>query len=539
MRKLTISFAALVVSAFASVAPSAELLPADRPLAAVIDHYIDAALKRESVTAARPADDATLIRRLTLDLNGRIPTIDETRSYVGSADPTKRERLVDRLMASPAFARHQAEEFDVLLMQASHGSLREYLNRAFAENRSWRQIFRELLLPDAGDPKQKGASEFLRRRVADLDQLTADVSTVFFGVNVSCARCHDHPLVADWKQDHFFGMKSFFARTFENGDFLGERDYGAVRFKTKAGKDRQAKLMFLTGAQVEAPAVKEPSGAEQKKERELLEQLKKSRRPPPAPKFSARAKLVELALKQGQQDFFARAIVNRLWHRFYGRGLVMPLDQLHSENSPSHPELLAWMARDLVTSNYDLRRLTRGLVLSQAYARSSRWEGASSEPDPTLFATARLRPLTPMQFAVALRLATGDPMGLAKLKPEDFERRIADLENQSRDLARSFEQPYDNFQISAAEALLFSNGERMQRDLLGDGGDRLIGRLKQTKTLEEKIELLVRAVFSRQPTADEMQLLGDYLKARADQPIEACRQLAWALLCSSEFRFNF
>src|SRR4029077_18069985 len=111
-----------------------------------------------------------------------------------------------------------------------------------------------------------------------------------------------------------------------------------------------------------------------KAEKAQLQRAQKEKVPPPPPKFSARAKLVALALQPGERDYFSRAIVNRIWHRLFGRGLVMPLDQMHSANPPSHPELLQWLARDVVSHQYDLRRLIRGLVLSRAYARGSRWE---------------------------------------------------------------------------------------------------------------------------------------------------------------------
>lgn len=103
--------------------------------------------------------------------------------------------------------------------------------------------------------------------------------------------------------------------------------------------------MFLTGRKVDDPGAKDLPPAAQKKEKERLQQAKKAKTPPPPPQFSARAKLVEVALQPEERDFFARSIVNRIWHRFFGRGLVMPLDQMHSANPPSHPDLLAWLAR--------------------------------------------------------------------------------------------------------------------------------------------------------------------------------------------------
>src|SRR5262249_38030483 len=182
---------ALAFLTFAAAARADGLLPPDRPVPEVVDFYIDAQLKEDNLAPAPPAGDANLVRRLTLDLAGRIPTVAETHAFVSAAGSNKRAQLVDRLMGSPAFVRHQANEFDVLLMDGSRASLRGYLVGAFAENRPWDRVFRELMLPDETDPKQKGASEFLRVRLKDLDKMTGEVSSLFFGVNVSCAQCHD------------------------------------------------------------------------------------------------------------------------------------------------------------------------------------------------------------------------------------------------------------------------------------------------------------------------------------------------------------
>jgi hypothetical protein len=521
------------------LAAADDLLPPATPIEAAVDHYVDARLREEGITPAPPADDATLLRRLTLDLAGRIPTTAEADEYAHSTDPAKRTRLVDRLMASPGFVRHEADELDAMMMAGTGGSIRGYLARALADNRPWDRIFREVVLADESDPKQQGAAEFLRQRLADTDKLTSDVSVTFFGVNVSCARCHDHPLVPDWKQDHFFGMKSFFNRTFDNGGFLAERDYGVVKFKTVKGADRQAKFMFLTGKAVDAPGLEEPSVDEKRKEKERFEEFKKGKKQPPLPKFSPRAQLVDLALQPGQRDFFARSIANRLWHQLFGYGLVMPVDQMHAENPASHPELLQWLARDTAEHGYDLRRTIRGLVLSRAYARSSRWESSGAAPRPNLFAVARVRALTPTQLAASLRLATADPVSLAAGKPGDVEKRVESLANGARGMASWFEQPGDDFQIGVSEALLFSNADRAQKDLLGEGGDRLLARLKSLPDQNTVVDCAVRTVLCRPPTAGEKQLLGDYLVRRSGRPAEGRRQLVWALLTSAEFRFNY
>ena len=529
---------------------AADLLPPGTPIEQAIDHYIGAKLSEEGIEPAAQIDDATLIRRLTLDLVGRIPTVAETNEFVASKDPAKRVKLVDRLMASGGFVRHQATMFDAMLMEGTKGSIREYLVIAMQENRSWDRIFRELLMPVESQPGQPapkrggmsgGASVFLRERLTDLDKLTTEVSIVFFGVNVSCARCHDHPLVSDWKQDHFFGMKSFFARTMDVGGFLFEREAGLVKFQTTKGVNKQAKMMFLTGQVIDAPGTQELSKEEEKKEKELLDAAKKNKvtAPPPAPKFSARKQLVDVALQPQGREFFAKSLVNRLWQRHFGLGLVMPVDQMHSENPPSHPDLLAWLARDTIEHQYDIRRLIRGLVLSQSYSRGSRWEGNGDPPAPKSFALARLRPLTPMQLASSLRIATTDPKQFEGLKPEEFEKKMESLEGAARGMAGLFEWPGDDFQIGVGEALLFSNSDKIQKELLTDGNDRLLGRPKTAKDRREIVDLAVRTTLCRPPSADEARALEEYLAKRPDRAAEAARQIVWALLSSSEFRFNY
>jgi hypothetical protein len=344
--------------------------------------------------------------------------------------------------------------------------------------------------------------------------------------------------VKDWTQDHFYGMKAFLARTFDNGGFLGERGYGAVKFKPTKGPERTAKMMFLTGAVVEDGGAKEPSAAEQKKEKEALDKAKSAKKPPPAPKFSARAKLVEVALEGKNAEFFARAIVNRMWHRFFGAGLVSPLDQMHAENQPTHPELLAWLARDTAEHGYDLRRLIRGLVMSKAYARSSQYE-SESRPSSKLFAVARLKPLTPLQLATSLKIAATDPAEFEKLKPEEFEKRMEQLESSARGFASNIAQPTDNFQIGVGEALLFSNGDRVMKEFLTDGGGTALGRAKAMKEPKEAVAFLVKAAYGRAPTADEEKALIAFVEKRKGHEAEAYKHVLWALVTGPEFRFSY
>ena len=310
----------------------------ERPIAEVVDHYVDLRLAKEGVPAAPAADDATLVRRLTLDLVGRIPTAAEVRAYVDATEPNKRAELVDRLMATPGFARHQAEAFDALLMTGVKGSVREYLVRAFGAGRTWDEVFRALLVADEAESDRKGTAEFVKSRAKDLDRLTSDVSSIFFGVNVSCSKCHDHPRVQDWKQDQFFGMKSFLGRTFMNGNFLGERDYGVVTFKTTAGVGSRRSSCSSTAVRsgCRAWTSRRPRCAGGGNAR--LAEAKAKNEPPPPPKSSARARLADVALEPDARDFFAGAIVNRLGLRYYGVGLVMPWTRCTRRTGRGHPD---------------------------------------------------------------------------------------------------------------------------------------------------------------------------------------------------------
>lgn len=513
-----------------------KLRPASQPISEVVDQYLAAKLQEAGVEPTGAASEGNFIRRVTLDLAGRIPTPDEVRAYEDSSGPDKKQQLIDRLLASPAFVRQQATELDWLLMDGKGGAFRDYLTRAVKENRGWDKIFGDVITADATNDVAKGSEQFLKARIKDPDRIATDVSVRFFGVNISCAQCHDHPLVPSWKQDHYFGMKSFFSRTFEHGEFIGEHDYGQVSFKPKRGETKRAALMFISGEVINEPEAAEPDDAAKKAEKKLLEESRKTKGPPPPAKFSRRSQIVTAALKQGETGFFARAVVNQTWARFFGHGLVMPVDQMHGQNRPSHPELLAWLARDLARHDYDLRRLIRGLVLSEGYARASRWNGPQ-RPDPALYAVAMPRPLTPRQLGTSLQVATVHPSILAK--QGELESVFERLEKDGSNWANSFERPTFDFQVSAEEALMFSNSEKVNKELLNEKNDRLLRHLLDTADAEKMLRSAYQQVLARPPEAGELQALREYLEKRSDRPAEALRQALWAMISGTEFRFNY
>lgn len=540
-----LSLSCSILAGSASVqAEALKLLEPDRAPQAAIDHYLDQHLSSEQISPAEPAGDAAAVRRLTLDLAGRIPTRSEAQAYLESQADEKRGQLVDRLIDSPDFAYHLCNELEAMLLggDVTDRDFREYLLWAIERNRPWSEMFRDMLLASEDNENTQGALAFLKRRIKDLDAATNDTSRLFFGVSINCAQCHDHPLVADWQQRHYFGMQSFLSRTYlTKKNTLAEKYSGTVKFRNTDGEELQAAFMFLTGDTVDAPADERTEEQKKADEEDIKRQMKDKDAPPPRePEFSPRRELVRLALEPENRHYLARAMVNRTWARLMGRGLVNPLDQMHTGNPPSHPELLEWLARDFMNHDYDLRRLIRGIVLSDAYLRSSVWTSAAERPGVDDFALALPRVLTPRQYALSLIIATSNPEQYsdAVLGTDEWPSRREQLERQSEGLARELEWPGEHFQISVDEALLFSNGDKIQNEFLRDSRDRLLGYLKDLNDPRQQVQTAFQVIHTRPPSDTELESLVAYLEQRSERPVEGLRQVLWAMLTSPELRFN-
>ncbi|MCC6510804.1 MAG: DUF1549 domain-containing protein [Pirellulaceae bacterium] len=520
-------------------------------LAQAIDHEIGLQLADQNWPTAEIVNDAQYLRRVTLDLAGRIPTAKEREEFLADTaagtEAGKREKLVDRLLASPDFAFHLRNELDILLLAQLqwNNEWRNYLLEAMQQQRPIDALVREILLPEKHRPDDKGAVAFLRQRVNNLDALTNDSSSLLFGVNIACAKCHDHPLVPDWQQDHYFGYASFFKRTFgTRRGLLAERFEGELKFTTVKGEEKRSKFMFLSGQTVEEPAI--TRSEDQLKT--IRDQLKKAEQddkadPPPSPEFSPREALLKLAFETSSdvksQPLVARNFANRIWARLMGRGLVHPLDQMHSGNPPSHAALLDRLTDELIKAAYDPKPLMRGIVLSDAYARSAQWPHATPQPGPEAFAVAAPRALTPFQYSLSLWIASRNPEKLPGMtKPDDWLAVRGQWEQRSEGFARRFEIPGELFQVGVEEALLLSNNEQTERDYLASNPDMLVGHLKSINDHNQLVQMAYASVFGRAATAEEQSTIANYLTARADRADAAITQFVWALLTSAEFRFN-
>ena len=322
---------------------------------------------------APPASDADFVRRVYLDLTGRIPTAAEARAFLDDPAPQKRPVLIDRLLASPQFTRHLANVLDVMLNErrADNGvpaaEWEKYLFDSVAANKPFDQLAREILGADGVDPVLRPAVKFYLDRHAESNLLTRDVGRTFFGVDLQCAQCHDHPLIDDYSQSEYYGLYAFLNRTSvftdkkdKNKLYLAEKADGDVAFSSVfTKKASQTGPRLLGGDVIAEPVIN-------KGEEYTVAPAADVRH---VPKYSRRAQLATLATN-GSNRFFNRNIANRLWAQMLGRGLVEPVDLFHSDNPPAHPQLLELLTDEIVALKFDMRAFLRQIALSQTYQRS-------------------------------------------------------------------------------------------------------------------------------------------------------------------------
>jgi len=321
------------------------------------------------------AADADFVRRIHLDLTGRIPSAEEARAFLSDTSPDKRPRLVDRLVGSRDFARHMATTFDVMFMErrpeksAKAADWQQWLFESFATNKPYHQLAQEILSADGTEAKNRVASRFFLDRDAESNLLTRDTGRIFFGKDLQCAQCHDHPRVDDFLQRDYHGLYAFFSRAYlftedrSKKVFLAEKADGDVAFTSVFTKESGATRPRPPGGlQMAEPRFR--MGDEW-----VVRPDAKDKNLRPVPKHS-RVALLAAATTDGSNRDFNRNIANRIWAAMMGRGLVDPVDEMHSDNPPAYPALLDLLANEIVTMKFDVRSFVRELALTRAYQRS-------------------------------------------------------------------------------------------------------------------------------------------------------------------------
>ena len=316
-----------------------------------------------------------ILARVSLDLTGMPPSVNELREFLADKAVDKRARIIDRLLESPLFARHWAATLDVMLMErrpsvnVSADEWQNYLLRAAQADRPLNEVLGELLRANGADPKLRAAARFFLDRGSEPNLITRDVGRIFFGRDMQCAQCHNHPIVKDYQQTDYHGLLAFISPGYAVTRKEGKNDvtYHAER----AGTDLAFDSVFVkndkhvTGPRVPGetelaePAI--PPGEEY--------EVKPADGVIAVPRFSRRAKLASLATDGGNRAFNEN-IANRLWAVMMGRGLVQPVDLHHPSNPPSHRALLELLAEEIVVRKFKVRDFLRELALTKVYQQT-------------------------------------------------------------------------------------------------------------------------------------------------------------------------
>jgi hypothetical protein len=495
-----------------------------------IDEKNLAKLEALGLPPSPDASDAAFLRRAYLDATGTLPPMAAVDPFLLDRSPTKRARLVDRLLESTEYVDYWTYKWSDLFLVSSAkltpratGSFYRFLRKSVAENQPWDRFARELITA-RGSNLTNGAANFfvLHRDPIDLAETT---SMSFLGLSLTCARCHNHPL-EKWTQDQYYGFASLFSR---------------VRLK-----DGSAEGEVIVAA--------DPSG-------EVLHPRKGVAMPPtpldaepesPSSQSDRRASFAAW-LTRADNPYFARAIVNRVWSNFFGRGLIQPEDDLRMTNPPSDEALLDWLVADFVSHRYDIKHLIRTIMNSATYGRSST-PVPGNEVDVRFLSHYPVKRLPAEVLLDAVSVVTevpttfaGYPSGWKSLQLPDNKVENTFLDAFGRPARASTCSCERSSEPSMSQALNVTNGSTINEKLRSESCV-ITREIRAGKTDREVLDRLYLAALSRRPTRAEI----DRVQATLNEPAGTSRDpqsnpmarrqvledLYWAILTSKEFLFN-
>ena len=530
------------------------------PQVRYINEQVAAGWDDAGIEPAAVATDGEWCRRLHLDLIGRIPTIDELDRFVADKASDKRRALVDRLLGDDfidEYARHGTDVWTTILIgrdvaneRVNRSGMRQYLRRAFSKNKPYDQFMEELVTATGANANREsidrfnGATNFLAGKLEEMGvenavQATAKTAQIFLGLQVQCTQCHNHPFNKG-KQNQFWEMNAFFRQTRALRRFDGSRDVQWVElvdedwageggdpaeaelyYELRNGLMKVAYPVFIDGTEISKsgylPGTMEDGtlyGAHRR--RELAKLIKGS-------------------------PYFPKAIVNRIWGQFLGYGFTKPVDDFGDHNPPSHPALLDGLAERFREQSFDLKELTRWIVLSRPYSLSSRATQGNAQDDPALgekpkFSRFYLRQMQAEQLYESLLTATQ-----------------ADKTQRGEDAARKKDQWMSQFVIafgtdegdeattfngSIPQVLMMFNGNLVQEATSTGKGGFLDAVATRGVAPKAKIDTLYLAALSRKPSAKEVAAANELLGARQGDVVGALQDIWWAILNSNEFIIN-
>ena len=507
-----------------------------------LDRHINAVLKREGLQPSKMSEDTEFLRRVHLDLTGKIPTPEEVLDFLKDGSSSKRQNKIEQLLVSDTYFDYWTELWVNWLIgrRADNDDRRigltGWVRDALRANAPYNQFVQELIAAE-GELRDNGAGNYIMRYDRSPVFLTSHTTRLFLGLPMQCAECHDHKTEA-WHQEDFYGIAAFFTG-------IESQRKGDIQTTDMIGNERRMANFLITDKAENAIWV---------------ERLEKQ----VGPHFldgtaykGSRLKKRE-ALAQWMTDkanpYFSQALVNRIWKHFMGRAFVEPVDGFGEENQPTHPELLKWLAKDFVIHGYDLPHLMRTILNSETYQRTSQ-TNESNKDDQRYYSHAYVKPLSAEQFFYSMLQATDFERlqevrmkGLKKQGGEQRKNMLRQLERMKREHLKKFLFLLDNGEMEEIEAfngtipqaLMMING-----DMVNDSADHeeygsfvnyVLGKWREPM---ERMAYLYLNVLSRLPTAKEKTYFRRYLERSLYRNKDlAYEDLYWVLLNSAEFSLN-
>ncbi len=539
--KLTVdhlSGQAVVVARYMGlVGDSAVIVPADQllaeekyhplPVANFIDELAYARFRQLGLFPSATCTDSEFLRRTSLDTLGILPTPDEARSFLADADPQKRSKAVDRLLQHSAYADHWAAKWaDLLRPNPDRVGVKgvllldHCLRESFRKNQPYDEFVREILLTQ-GNTHQFGPAVIYRDR-REPAELTTMFSQLFLGTRLECAKCHHHPN-EKWSQENFYQMAAYFAPLKQKG--------GGISAPISGGNET---FFVLAGG-----ALKHPVTGEVMKPQ-----------PPDGPpavvpeKSDPRRALADWMLDPAN-PLFAKALVNRVWSQYFGKGIVDPVDDFRLSNPPSNPALLDALAQEFVRSKYDLKALMRTILNSHLYQLSCE-PNETNQADTRNFSRAYRRRMAAEMMADAMDDITGVPtkypgmpVGSRAVQAWTYKIESRTMDAFGRPNSSSDCPCERNLKPSIGQSLHLMNSEMLQQKLASkEPSSRLQALAAGTAAPREIVHELYLACYTRPPTEEELTVATAAFTEDPASRRPAIEDLLWALLNSAEFVFN-
>ncbi len=491
-----------------------------------IDDLVFKKLRAIGMPPSAECDDATFVRRVTVDIAGRLPTLKESDAFLADHGSEKRDQLVQRLLASGDYADYFANKWAALLRNKrkdekyTHGTFAFYdwVRDSLMENKPFDRFVRELLTA-SGEISENPAVAWYRQVRESTTQLE-DTAQLFLGMRLQCAQCHHHPY-EKWSQQDYYKFAAFFSRVGRKGG----REAGEEIIFHKRGKpeatNKKTKLpeppAGLGAPVTEIPVDEDPRLA-------LADWTTSAKNP-----------------------YFAKALVNRYWKHFMNRGLVEPEDDMRETNPPTNPELLQALADSFVRSGYDLKALIRAITTSSTYQLTA-IPNEYNRADKQNYSRYYPKRLTAEVLYDAVDSITmtasefpGLPAGTRAIQLPDnsFNASTYFFTVFGRPESSSACECERSQDASLSQSLHLLNSKGIQEKLATDKGRAAKLAADNSRSDGAKVSELYRLAYSREVSDAELEVARKHVEP-TDAKLKRAgyEDLIWALLNSKEFLFN-